>query len=77
MNDKIKENLLDQSCAPTDNLESNWERRDGQKAEKEVKKRKALRGKAQKEGRQKKVKEGKWTRKHSLEEKALAGKRVT
>ncbi len=33
MNDKIKENLLDQSCAPTDNLQSNWDRIDWTKAE--------------------------------------------
>lgn len=32
MNDKIKENLLDQSCAPTDNLQSNWDRIDWTKA---------------------------------------------
>ena len=38
MNDKIKENLLDQSCAPTDNLQSNWDRIDWTKAEQAVKK---------------------------------------
>jgi hypothetical protein len=51
MNDKIKENLLDQSCAPTDNLQSNWDRIDWTKAEQAVKKLQARIVKAQKEGR--------------------------
>lgn len=48
MNDKIKENLLDQSCAPTDNLQSNWDRIDWTKAEQAVKKLQARIVKAQK-----------------------------
>ena len=56
MNDKIKENLLDQSCAPTDNLQSNWDRIDWTKAEQAVKKLQARIVKAQKEGRHNKVK---------------------
>ena len=51
MNDKIKVNRLDQSCAPTDNLQSNWDRIDCTKAEQAVKKLQARIVKAQKEGR--------------------------
>ena len=61
MNDKIKENLLDQSCAPTDNLQSNWDRIDWTKAEQAVKKLQARIVKAQKEGRHNKVKALQWT----------------
>lgn len=56
MNDKIKEKLLDQSCAPTDNLQTNWDRIDWTKAEQAVKKLQARIVKAQKEGRTGKVK---------------------
>ena len=58
MNDKIKENLLDQSCAPTDNLQSNWDRIDWTKAEQAVKKLQARIVKAQKEGRHNKAVDG-------------------
>ena len=47
MNDKIKVNRLDQSCAPTDNLQSNWDRIDWTKAEQAVKKLQARIVKAQ------------------------------
>ena len=77
MNDKIKENLLDQSCAPTDNLQSNWDRIDWTKAEQAVKKLQARIVKAQKEGRHNKVKALQWTLTHSFYAKALAVKRVT
>ena len=77
MNDKIKENLLDQSCAPTDNLQSNWDRIDWTKAEQTVKKLQARIVKAQKEGRHNKVKALQWTLTHSFYTKALAVKRVT
>ena len=76
MNDKIKENLLDQSCAPTDNLQSNWDRIDWTKAEQAVKKLQARIVKAQKEGRHNKVKALQWTLTHSFYAKALAVKRV-
>ena len=66
MNDKIKENLLDQSCAPTDNLQSNWDRIDWTKAEQAVKKLQARIVKAQKEGRHNKVKALQWTLTHSF-----------
>ena len=49
MNDKIKEKLLDQSCAPTDNLQTNWDRIDWTKAEQAVKKLQARIVKAQKD----------------------------
>jgi len=77
MYDKIKENLLDQSCAPTDNLQSNWDRIDWTKAEQAVKKLQARIVKAQKEGRHNKVKALQWTLTHSFYAKALAVKRVT
>lgn len=66
MNDKIKVNRLDQSCAPTDNLQSNWERIDWTKAEQAVKKLQARIVKAQKEGRHNKVKALQWTLTHSF-----------
>ena len=77
MNDKIKVNRLDQSCAPTDNLQSNWDRIDWTKAEQAVKKLQARIVKAQKEGRHNKVKALQWTLTHSYYAKALAVKRVT
>ena len=77
MNDKIKEKLLDQSCAPTDNLQTNWDRIDWTKAEQAVKKLQARIVKAQKEGRTGKVKALQWTLTHSFYAKALAVKRVT
>ena len=77
MNDKIKVNRLDQSCAPTDNLQSNWDRIDWTKAEQAVKKLQARIVKAQKEGRHNKVKALQWTLTHSFYTKALAVKRVT
>ncbi|MDC2665003.1 reverse transcriptase N-terminal domain-containing protein, partial [Bacteroides ovatus] len=77
MNDKIKEKLLDQSCAPTDNLQTNWDRIDWTKAEQAVKKLQARIVKAQKEGRTGKVKTLQWTLTHSFYAKALAVKRVT
>lgn len=66
MNDKIKVNRLDQSCAPTDNLQSNWDRIDWTKAEQAVKKLQARIVKAQKEGRHNKVKALQWTLTHSF-----------
>ena len=66
MNDKIKVNYLDQSCAPTDNLQSNWDRIDWTKAEQAVKKLQARIVKAQKEGRHNKVKALQWTLTHSF-----------
>lgn len=70
-------NEIRTSCAPTDRQISSWESIDWNKCDLEVRKLQARIVKAQREGRNNKVKALQWMLTHSFYAKALAVKRVT
>lgn len=70
-------NVIKTTCAPTDKELSNWNNIDWDKCKNEVRKLQARIVKAQKEGKQNKVKSLQWILTHSYYAKALAVKRVT
>ena len=70
-------NEIKNSCAPADLVQDNWENIDWKKCQAKVRKLQARIVKAQKEGKQGKVKSLQWILTHSFAAKAIAVKRVT